>query len=486
MRSIIHRSATNLGSMRILQVNTYDIGGGAEAVARNLHRVYRDSGHISWLAVGSKIDTASSVLLIPNDPYRKRWAKTWIAIGNLTSHLIGKIRGVSLLRTILQIYIGQPGRVWNSWQGKEDFDFPGTWRLLAMPTERPDVVHCHNLHGNWPNSVYFDLCFLPTLSQQVPVVLTLHDAWMITGHCAHSFKCERWKKGCGNCPDLTIPPAAYADATRYNWRRKRDVYARSRLYVVTPSQWLMDKVEESILLPGVVQKKVIPNGVDLSIFHPEDKATARASVGIMGDIKVLLFAANGIRRNVWKDYQTIREAIKIVSNKLISKPLLFIGLGDKLPTEHFGSSELRFVPFQKDLKTVASYYQGADIYVHASKADTFPNAVLEALACGTPVVATAVGGISEQLSSAHVPASVTNLNRQTNSPTGVLVPERDPSAMAAAIEVLLREETLRQSLAENAAAYSRRHFDLKQQAHAYLDLYEQAIENKLLNASIIR
>ena len=110
----------------------------------------------------------------------------------------------------------------------------------------------------------------------MPTVLTLHDAWLLSGHCAHSFDCERWKTGCGECPDLTIEPAIRRDATADNWVRKRDIYARSRLYVATPSPWLMGRVEQSMLAPAVEQARVIPNGVDLSVFRPADKRSIRA------------------------------------------------------------------------------------------------------------------------------------------------------------------------------------------------------------------
>jgi glycosyltransferase involved in cell wall biosynthesis len=240
----------------------------------------------------------------------------------------------------------------------------------------------------------------------------------------------------------------------------------------------MDKVEDSMLAPGIVEKRVIPNGVNLSIFHPTDKRSARADVGIPRDAKVLLFVANGIRRNVWKDYQTLREAVSLVSNKLSVQPPLFIGLGEDLPTEHIGSTELRFVRHQKDLQTIARYYQAADIYIHAARADTFPNTVLEALACGTPVVATAVGGIPEQVNGAVLPFAVSSPRQKDDHPTGILVPERNASAMATAIETLLSNEPLRQAFGQNAAAYATRYCDLKLQAIAYLDFYRQAIANQ--------
>src|SRR5207248_4324578 len=137
--------------------------------------------------------------------------------------------------------------------GREDFHFPGTRRLLTLTAERPDVVHAHNLHGG-----YFDLRALPSLSAQVPLILTLHDAWMLSGHCAHSFDCERWRTGCGHCPDLTIFPAIERDATAYNWRRKRSIYSKSKLYISAPSRWLMQRVEDSTLQLGAKECRVIP------------------------------------------------------------------------------------------------------------------------------------------------------------------------------------------------------------------------------------
>ena len=255
-----------------------------------------------------------------------------------------------------------------------------------------NIVHCHNLHGG-----YFDLRVLPRLSREVPVVATLHDAWLLSGHCAHSFDCERWRSGCGHCPDLSIYPPLKHDGTAYNWRRKQRIFAKSRLYVATPSAWLMRKVEESILAAGIVESRVIPNGVDLGTFRPGDRARARAMLNIPADARVILFTGYGIRRNIWKDYETMRAAISRVAEQLRGENVLFIGLGEESPPERLQSAEFRFVGYVSDGEEVARYYQAADMYIHAAKVDTFPNSVLEALACGIPVVATAVGGIPEQV-----------------------------------------------------------------------------------------
>ncbi len=104
--------------------------------------------------------------------------------------------------------MAEPARVLDRRRGVEDFRFPAAWRLAELAPRRPQIVHAHNLHGN-----YFDLRALPALCQAAPLVLTLHDAWLLAGHCAHSMGCERWRTGCGNCPDLGVYPAVRRDAT---------------------------------------------------------------------------------------------------------------------------------------------------------------------------------------------------------------------------------------------------------------------------------
>ncbi len=343
-------------------------------------------------------------------------------------------------------------------KGHEDFDHPGTWNLLDLTPEPPDVLHCHNLHGG-----YFDLRALSQLSRQVPTVLTLHDAWLLAGHCAHSFDCERWKTGCGNCPDVSIYPAIRRDATAYNWRRKAEIYRKSQLHVVTPCRWLMNKVEESMLKPGIVASKVIPNGVDLNIFHPTDQTEARTNLRLPIDAKILLFAANGIRKNIWKDYRTLQSALKEIAKN--ETKVLCIALGEDAPSEHIGNIEIRFVPYQREPRKVAQYYQSADLYIHPARVDTFPNTILEALACGVPVVASEAGGIPEQV---------------VEGRTGYLVPVGDARTMAECVLRLLENEGIRLQMGRQAAEDAKRRFGLERMVDEYFGFYWKVQDEQLI------
>jgi len=446
------------GPLRILQVSTSDIEGGAEKIAWNHFQTYRERGLGSLLAVGRKYSRDPDVLLVPwmSDSNRcSRWTHAWLSIADMVSPSVGRIRGAEKLRHWLR-FIGHPQSLLENLRGHEDFYFPGTWQLLDLPRKRPEILHCHNLHGG-----YFDLRAIHWLSHQIPTILTLHDAWLLSGHCAHSFDCERWKTGCGYCPDLSIYPAIKRDATSYNWQRKRQIITKSRLYVATPSRWLMEKVEQSMLAPAIAEARVIPHGVDLSTFHPADRQTVRTELGIPQHAKVLLFTAYGIRRNIWKDWETMRSVIALIAERLRGQDVLFIALGEDAPAERIGRATIVFVTYQKDPRIVARYYQAADVYVHAARVEVWGLTITEALACGIPVVATAIGGIPEQVE---------------DGKTGFLVAPGDAEAMATAIARVLTNQALRNQLGQNAAQVARERYDLYRQVDDYVEWYQTIVE----------
>jgi glycosyltransferase involved in cell wall biosynthesis len=420
--------------LSVVQVSTTDTHGGAALVSFNLHRTYVERGLASCMLVGKRLSDDPNVIEI-------QLAKRDVGISWITwqsaraQHYAGKMLG------------------------RECFVQPGFWRMLDRMGPPPQIVHCHNLLDG-----YFDLRALPTLCQRFHVFLTLHDMWLLTGHCAHPLGCERWKAGCGNCPDLSIYPAIRRDATRHNWRCKRRIYGQSRLHVAAPARWLLDRVKESMLVSGAVDYRVIPYGIDLNVFQPGDRAMARAELGLSGNAYLILFVAAGIKRNPFKDIDTLRAAIALIGERAPGKEVVGLAVGEASAPETLGRAQLHFAGPQ-DQADLVRYYQAADVYLHAARADTFPNTVLEALACGVPVVASDVGGIGEQV---------------IEGETGRLVPAGDAHAMAAAVLPYLENKELQNATGEMGACDARSRFSLKRQADEYIAWYRDAISTQPL------
>jgi glycosyltransferase involved in cell wall biosynthesis len=446
--------------IEVLMINTLAGVGGAAGVAGDLARTFRSRGHRCQMMVGHSVRPIEGVTSVPSGHPTIQLAIDWAV------RRLGKLPFTHRLR----VY-GEEMKQRLEWPetvaGGRDYVGPtGSWRILKEAPRRPDIVHAHNLHSG-----YFDLRALPAISAKAPVVMTLHDAWMLSGHCAHSFACTRWQTGCGECPDLSIQIALPFDRSAENWREKAAIYRKCQLRVATPSRWLMDKVEQSMLWPAIVDARVIPNGVDRSIFHPDDRDKERQKLGLPLDATILLFAANGIRQNIWKDYPTLDAAISRLRERTDRK-VLFLALGEDGATQTLGATELRFLPAVPAGAAAAAHYRAADLYVHAARADNFPSVVIEALACGTPSVATAIGGIPEQIRSAGGPgADFSARTFSSDQATGVLTPPGNAQAMAEAIDHLCDDRSILFRLGANAARDAAMRFDLQQQADIYLEWF---------------
>ncbi|HEY5435222.1 MAG TPA: glycosyltransferase [Candidatus Limnocylindrales bacterium] len=458
--------------LRVIQVTKVAQGGGAERIASSLHQGMLRRGQRSWMATARNDGTDPLVLTIPPpDPRSAGLASRGLrrvarALGPRES---GNAATHALQRTLRMA--AAPRRSLDRYRGRELFDFPGTAAIPDLPPEPPDVVHCHNLHGG-----YFDLRQLAPMSHRLPLAMTLHDEWTFTGHCGYGISCERWRTGCGLCPDLTLYPAIPRDGTRANWRAKRAIYTGSRLYVSTPSQWLMDRAQASILAGGAAGWRMIPNGVDRSIFRPGDRTEARARLGLPVEPFILLFAANKAQRSPYKDWATVSRAAARAAAEVPTRTVLCLALGDDGPSLPIENGELRFVPYRTDILEVAAYFQAADVYLHAARAENLPTTILEALATGLPVVATAVGGIPEEVRNlASAPGAWSGRGYERDRATGVLVAPANADDMGAAAAAILRDDDLRATLSANAAADAAQRFDLDRQLDTTIDWYREII-----------
>ncbi|MBE8233322.1 MAG: glycosyltransferase [Endozoicomonadaceae bacterium] len=446
--------------MKILQVNTHDKGGGAEQVAYSLYKGIQAAGHDSRLAVGwQHVDDVNIVELNP-DQHGNLWKKIFIYLAGLTTSLFHK--DLSRYSNKALRLLAEPDKTYRWFKGEEEFDYPLSINLLDFFASPPDLIHFHNLHGN-----YFDLRYLIEITKKVPVLVTLHDEWLYTGHCAATFDCDRWHNVCGHCPALDTYPKVLIDNTTKNLNLKKQIYSQSKFYVSTPADWLMKRVKKSVLAPAIIDTKVIYNGIDTTVFKPADKTQARQSLGIDQDVYILLAVANFIKSNKFKNYQLALQATIQAGEQLADKKIVLFAIGEGGETEYYDNTEVHFKPYICDPKILANYYQAADIYLHAAKAEVWGLTITEAMACGKPVIATAVGGIPEQVISLH---------DNPDNATGILVERDDSNAMSEAIRQLLQDEVECNRLGKNAAIRASTYFDKQLMLNHYLDWYKQILE----------
>ena len=207
--------------------------------------------------------------------------------------------------------------------------------------------------------------------------------------------------------------------------------------------------------------RVIPNGVDQSVFTPGDQKAARAQLGLPNDTHIILSVGNMLKGNPWKDFPTMQSAVQLMRSRSVSKTI-FLVVGQAARDQIQDNVELRFVGTLSDPAHLALYYQAADIYVHTVRADTFPTTILEALSCGCPVIASHVGGIPEQIK---------------HGENGLLIPPEDVSALEDRIEFLLADPELRTQLGRNAAEFAVNNYSFEKMADRYIAYYEQIMQH---------
>ena len=332
--------------MNILIIGTTDILGGAAKVSWNIKCALEEAGHTVSMFVADKRSDDSKVKVIP----RVTWQKYF-------NFIFATERFV-------------------------DTD----WILETDEFKGADIVHCHNLHGR-----FFNLETMKKMSQIKPVIWTLHDEWAVTPHCAYTLEASDMINGLYICPSIDTQPRILWDNTNSLGKWKNEIYSKSKLHIVTPSIWLKDRIEKTILNKQDI--RLIHNGIDTSKFCKMDKINARSKLNLPLDKKIILFLATDAKNNTWKGWRYTEEVINNFSN---NDDTIFLNVGNL--SQHNDTDKVRYVGHINDLETLAQYYSAADMLLFTSIAENFPLVILEAMSCGLPIVSFDVGGVKEVVS----------------------------------------------------------------------------------------
>ena len=316
-----------------------------------------------------------------------------------------------------------------------------------------EIIHLQLIHA----SPFFSLANLPVISRRRSLVWTIHDPWMTTGHCIHPRDCDRWRIGCGKCPDLVRPQPMRRDRTALMWRIKRSLVRRSRPTLVVASHFMRELIAESPILSGL-PCRVIPFGVPIDTFKPLDRAAARSHLGLPDDADVIAFRFRGFD-DPHKGGGLLADALRMLQP---ARPttLLVIEGGKDLPPlgGRFRVVDLGWIESPAELACV---FNAADLYLMPSAAEAFGMMAVEAMACGIPVIV----------------CEGTALPEVVMAPEGGLsVPAGQPAALARAIEDLLASPAARHEIGCRAVELAREHYSIEAYVQRHLELYQELLE----------
>jgi glycosyltransferase involved in cell wall biosynthesis len=220
---------------------------------------------------------------------------------------------------------------------------------------------------------------------------------------------------------------------------------------VAPSRWLAAEAQRSSLLHKF-PATVIPLALDTEVFCPRDRRAAREALGISPNALVVLFVASLISQSL-KGFALLAQALNGLSDLT---NLLLVSVGREAPSAEFQIPHLP-LGYLGNERLRSLVYSAADVFVIPSLYDNLPQTVLEATACGIPVVGTAVGGIPDMI---------------RPGVTGWVVPPQDVGALRAAIRALLQDPATRAEMAANCRRIAVEEYALEVQARRYIELYE--------------
>lgn len=256
----------------------------------------------------------------------------------------------------------------------------GTKRLLSfLDSYQPDVIHLHNLHGNYLN---YPMLFDYLAKHDLPVLFTLHDCWAYTGKCAHyiDLACEKWKTQCMSCPHVKdYPPSLFFDCSASMYKAKKHMYQKiKKMTVVGVSDWIADQAELSILKDKNIVR--IYNWIDFESIKFRQDSTVLEKYGI----KPEMFTILGVTGR-WSPMKGIHEWNLLIDS--LSHDTQIIMVGHDNPDYPITRREnVVCVPYIESTYELSVLYSVANVYVNLSKAESFGKTTAEALCCGTPVI----------------------------------------------------------------------------------------------------
>lgn len=271
-------------------------------------------------------------------------------------------------------------------------DWPA-WDISLHPSiQAADVVNLHWVAGFLNGGAVRRI-----VEAGKPVVWTLHDQRAFTGGCHYTGGCDGFTRACDACPQLLTP---LREAARRTLHRSRSAVAGLPLTFVTPSVWLSRELQRSSLYdPLHHDVHIIPYDIDTDLYAPAaDRRSVRRKLGLPTEgLGIALGSVSlGEERKGARQAKAALErmAVKLRAAGFGGVPPFVVTYGQgTLAPEGVASHDLG----SHDESGVRDILNACDVYLTMTREDNLPNTVMEALACGIPVVGTRVGGVPDMV-----------------------------------------------------------------------------------------
>ena len=250
-----------------------------------------------------------------------------------------------------------------------------------------DIIHFHDIcSAISPLTIAF-------ISALKPTVWTFHDCSPFTGGCLYPMDCKRYRKKCGQCPQLGAWPInTRVDLTSVMQAVKKHVINEHDVTITTPSEWMAGMSLD--VRPANFNPIVIPNGVNTEQYRLADKMTVRKKHGIPLDRFVVLIIATFLddeRKGIKYAFEALMKI------KSLNPYLLLIGNINNSFEQMFKDFDFKSTGYIRGDKDKAEYFSASDIFLFTSLADNMPLVILETMATGTPTVGFRTGGVPEMV-----------------------------------------------------------------------------------------
>ncbi len=328
-------------------------------------------------------------------------------------------------------------------------------------SQHPDIQAADIIHLHWINKGFLSFKSLEKLiALGKPIVWTMHDMWTFTGGCHYAGHCDHYLQTCGHCNYLKNPTAN--DLSNKIWSKKKALYQKGNFQFVTCSQWLGRVAKTSGLLNNQSVTN-IPNPLNTSLFKPDGKGKKERPT--------ILFQAMNINEER-KGLKYLLESLQLLKERYpdfaATLRLVIFGKSKTDILDKIGI-ETEYLGLIAGDQAIIEAYNKADCFVIPSLEDNLPNTVMEALACGKPVVGFDTGGIPEMV------------NHKKN---GYIAAQKDVKALAEGIYWVLNDTKRYQELSENARQKVITTYAFDKIAKRYTTLYQQVLKGQVADVLV--